>query len=85
MRTVNFDKLIKKYIPGASCYVDGYKIKYSNGVSPYIAIADPSGYVRLLDTRSKSYVDVYTGETLSPFAPSYNERSHYRILRRDEL
>lgn len=85
MRPVNLDKLIRKYAPGSSSYVQNYKIKYANPNLPYIVVADPSGYARILDSRTNTYVDAYTGETLNSNVPNYNKRTHFRILRRDEL
>lgn len=85
MRAVNFDELIKKYAPGSAPYLDGYKIKYSNSDLPYIVIADPSGYARVLDTRTHTYVEPFTGKTLNKGDPGYETITHVRILRRDEL
>ena len=60
------------------------KIKFHKNESDYVVIADPSGYVRILDLRSKTYVDIIKGETLKGDEKNYQERTHFRIKRRDE-
>lgn len=85
MRPVNMDELVDKYAKGATPYIEKYKIKYHREGSPYVVIADPAGYLRVLDLRVRRYVDVYTGETLKGDEPDYQNRTHFRILRRDEL
>ncbi len=84
MRLVDLDEVIKKYAPNAVPFFDGYKIKYSQNESPYIIVADPSGYLRVMDCRTETFVDVYTGETLREDVPDYNKRTHFRIKRREE-
>ncbi len=76
MRPVDLDEVVKKYAPNSVPFFDEYKIKYSQSESPYIIVADPSGYLRVKDCRTNTFVDVYTGETLKEDMPNYNKRTH---------
>ena len=84
MRVVDMNVVVKKYDENESPYFEGYKIKFHKNDSNYIVIADPSGYVRVLDLRTGTYVDVITGETLKGNEKDCQERTHFRIKRRDE-
>lgn len=84
MRPVDLDEIINKYTPRAKMYIYNYKIKYSNGVSQYVIYADPSGYVRVYNTLTDSFVDVYADKTLSKYDKNYNKLTHFRIKHRGE-
>ncbi len=84
MRVVDMDALVKKYAENGLPYFEGYKIKFHKNESDYVLIADPSGYVRVLDLKTRTYVDVIKGETLKGDEKDYQERTHFRIKRRDE-
>lgn len=85
MRVVDMDDVVKKYAENESPYFEGYKIKFHKNGSDYVVIADPSGYVRVLDLRTGTYVDVITGETLKGDEKDYQERTHFRIKRMNKM
>lgn len=84
MREVDLDEILKKYAPKAKPYQENYKIKYSNENSDYVVITDPSGYLRVIDTRTNTFVDVVFGETLDESDENYNKRTHFKIKRKIE-
>lgn len=79
MRPVNMDELVKKYAPNAKAYNEGCKVKFHNENSDYVILADISGYVRVLNLKTKEFVDVYTNNTPNH---DYNDLTHFYIERR---
>ena len=85
MRPVDINEIVAKYAPGAKPYIEDYKILYSNEGSPYVVAADPSGYLRVMDTRVEGgFVDVFSGKTLTKNDKDFNKLTHFRIKRRNE-
>ena len=85
MRPVDINEIVAKYAPGAKPYIEKYKIQYSNENYPYVVVADPSGYLRVMDHRVEGgFVDVFSGKTLTKEDKDFNKLTHFRIKRRDE-
>lgn len=84
MREVDLADILKRYAPNAKQYQDDYKIKYSDENSDYVVVADLSGYLRVLDTRTNTFVDVVSGVTMKKSDKDYNKKTHFKIKRRKE-
>ncbi len=65
MRPVDLNEVIDRYAPGSSPYFEGYKINFHTEGSDYVVSCDPSGYLRIQNLKEDSFVDYYTGKTLT--------------------
>ena len=87
-QNVNINDIVAKFAPCASHYESGGKVIFSNG-GRYIIVADVAGgYLRIKDTSHKGKVFVtIDGKYRQDFSNQreFHKRSHYRILKREEM
>ena len=99
-QAANLNDIVDRFAKGSSPVVSGSKIIFQAKGSPLQVVCDVrGGYCRLKDTRIKSgrrqYLGINghnasnkvtaTGKQAGRSQPEYNEVTHFRILKREEM
>ena len=99
-QSVNLNDFVDRFAPGSDPQIDGSKITFQSANSNLRIVCDVNGgYCRLQDTtihpERRSYLDINgnnannmrlpSGKQVGRTQSEYNEVTHFRILKREEM